>query len=170
MKLPSSLAALPDCFIQCVKSAKFIACTTRTIASLSDRSQEAIQEALAITDRITQSLLEWLQGHLPDLFAQADSVALLDMLVSFAELSLTSPRRWCLPKVRSDGPLVVRQGRHAIMAELPGEHDTVTVGGGPAASASGFHSETGFIPNDTMIDPTQPLQVVSGVNGSGKTT
>jgi DNA mismatch repair ATPase MutS len=75
LKLPGTLASLPDgdggdAFIQCVKSPKFIACTTAQVASLSDRAQEAIQEALSITDNITQALLEWLQGFLPDLFAQ----------------------------------------------------------------------------------------------------
>ena len=76
LKLPGTLASLPDggeendAFIQCVKSNKYIACTTAQVASLSDRAQEAIQEALNITDNITQALLEWLQGFLPDLFAQ----------------------------------------------------------------------------------------------------
>lgn len=62
LKLPSTLESIPGtCFIQCVKSAKYIACTTREIASLSDRAQEALREALAITDRITYDLLFWIQ-------------------------------------------------------------------------------------------------------------
>lgn len=61
LKLPGTLSALPDCFIQCVKTARAITCTTAVVASCSDRSQEAIQEALGITDKITQDLLEWLQ-------------------------------------------------------------------------------------------------------------
>jgi DNA mismatch repair protein MSH4 len=62
LKLPGSLESIPgNCFIQCVKSTKYIACTTREIASLSDRAQEALKEALAITDRITYQLLVWIQ-------------------------------------------------------------------------------------------------------------
>jgi DNA mismatch repair protein MSH4 len=167
LKIPGTLSVLPDeCFIQCVKSPRFIACTTKEVASFSDRSQESIQEALAITDRITQGLLEWLQGHLADLFALSESVALLDMLVGFADLSLTSPLTWSMPTMRESGPLVIRKGRHPILAELSEEHLKVTVESG----AGGERDDAGFVPNDTMMDATSSLHVVSGVNGSGKTT
>jgi DNA mismatch repair ATPase MutS len=80
------------------------------------------------------------------------------MLSSFAELNLTSSRKWTCPNVREGGALVIKAGRHPIMAELPETH------------IDGGHDGVGFIPNDTYIDPTQSLHVVSGVNGSGKTT
>ena len=173
LKLPGTLAALPDDrFIQCVKSPRFISCTTKEVASLSDRAQEAIQEALSITDRVTQSLLEWLQGFMADLFAQAESVALLDMLVSFAELNITSTHRWCVPTMQESGPLVIKKGWHPILAELPAEHGkhVVDVSGDAADNASLGREDVAFVPNDTFMDHISSLHVVSGVNGSGKTT
>ena len=142
------------------------------MASLSDRAQEAIQEALAITDRITQDLLEYLQGFLSDLFALSESVALLDALCSFAELSLTSPRRWVRPTVQEGGKLVIKQGRHPILAEMSADHDKVLVGEAESTrgDAEGKADGVGFVPNNTFMDSLSCLHVVSGVNGSGKTT
>lgn len=176
LKLPGSLTSLPgDCFIQCVKSAKFIACTTREICSLSDRAHESLQEGLTITDKITLDLLMWIQTYLTDLFAIAESTSMLDMLCSFAELNLTSPRCWCCPSIREDGALVIKQGRHPIMAELSDEHGKVivesdSVGGMQHAAQDTGRTDGGFIPNDTFLDSSSSLHVVSGVNGSGKTT
>ena len=51
--LPSSI---PYTQTPCL-GAKSITCTTKDLASLSDRSQEAIHEALDITDTITQVCL-----------------------------------------------------------------------------------------------------------------
>lgn len=93
------------------------------------------------------------------------------MLTSFAELNVTSHLSWCCPVIREGGPLVIKKGRHPIMAELPGEHSKVTV---PVGDTTVLGDEgigiSGFVPNDTFIDPIQSLHVVSGVNGSGKTT
>ena len=178
LKLPADISALPDAFIQCVKSPRFIACTTKDIASLSDRSQEAITEALVITDRITMTMCEWLQQHLTELFAQAEATAMLDMLVSFADLVLSSPREWCCPVIRDGGPLVIKEGRHPIMAELSSsEHqckvmvqrDAESLARTPGGESS-HGGEVGFVPNDTFVDDMTSLHVVSGVNGSGKTT
>lgn len=83
--------------------------TTNELASLSDRSKEAIevrfsqqhfrsaseqtsnqtiramQQALVLTNDIVQSSLQGLRQHLDVLFALVESLALLDMLVCFAE-------------------------------------------------------------------------------------
>lgn len=72
------------------------------------------------------------------------------------------------------------------MAELSEEHGKVLIeadgsgNGQPVQSSSASfggrgsnHSrpvEVGFIPNDTFMDASCSLHVVSGVNGSGKTT
>lgn len=171
LKLPSDVTSLPDDFIQCVKSPRFIACTTKTIASLSDRSQEAITEALVITDRITMAMCEWLHLHLTELFAQAESLAMLDLLVSFADLVLSSPREWCCPVIRDGGPLVIKEGRHPIMAELSSEHrGKFIIKRDGAAQSRDNHDKVGFVPNNTFVDDMTSLHVISGVNGSGKTT
>jgi DNA mismatch repair ATPase MutS len=106
---------------------------------------------------------------------------MLDVLAGFAELKLTSHRPWCCPQVRESGPFVVKQGRHPILAELHNDHAKVTVeaattGGG--AAGGGAHAKSvatadrggEVVPNDTFMDKFSSLHVVSGVNGSGKTT
>lgn len=69
-------------------------------------------------------------------------------------------------------------GRHQIMAELSDEHGKVIIeadgsgDGQPVAQGGSARAgmEVGFIPNDTFLDSSSSLHVVSGVNGSGKTT
>jgi hypothetical protein len=39
-------------YIQAVKNSKYISCTTEAVASLSDRANEALQEALLLTNQV----------------------------------------------------------------------------------------------------------------------
>ena len=173
LKLPAMANSLPEEFIQCVQSPRFIACTTKKVASLSDRSQEAISEALSITDQIVMNMIDWLQNHLTELIAQAEAVAMLDMLMSFAVLSIASPREWCCPVVREDGPLAIKAGRHPILAELSADHSKIMVDENSSRSEKNSNLDecnSGFVPNDTFMDEFTHMHLVSGVNGSGKTT
>lgn len=144
--------ALSDEFVQCVRGARAIACTTKHLASLSDRSREAIQEALHTTDRITQELVAWIQGFLPELFAQAESAALLDLLVSFADHVALTPYEYSRPMCPCSGALVIVRGRHPVIETC-------------ASDGAGL-----FVPNNTVLDEFSNLHVISGINGAGKST
>jgi len=106
---------------------------------------------------------------------------MLDALMGFAELKLTSHRPWCCPQVRENGPLVIKQGRHPILDKHHSDHAKVTVNAartgieavnGSLKSSLADRNGTGeeVVPNDTFMDNFSSLHVVSGVNGSGKTT
>jgi DNA mismatch repair ATPase MutS len=63
------------------------------------------------------------------------------------------------------------------MAELTDEHGKVLIESDGSEStqartnrASSTSADIGFVPNDTLMDSSSSLHVVSGVNGSGKTT
>ena len=67
----------------------------------------------------------WLQGHLNPLFAQSESVALLDMLVSFADHVMVSPHHYTRPSCTDGGPLLINQGRHPVVADAPSQEEFV---------------------------------------------
>jgi DNA mismatch repair ATPase MutS len=126
-------------------------CSTEDITSLSDRATESICSALVITHNLLQDVTSKIRDiGLEALFALADSVGLIDMLISIAELAFFSPLPYCRPALTS-GSLVIKQGRHPIIS------------GGSAVS------NRPFVSNDTFLSPVDTLmQIVTGPNGAGK--
>ncbi len=151
LSIPSSLMPLPSCFIQPVTKGKAIHCSTEEITSLSCRATAALDKAVIITNELIQSCLEFIRKHLDSLFLLVDSVALLDMLISFADLVALSPMKFVRPTVTATGPLVIEQGRHPIIAVLNVKHNT------------------SFVPNNVFLSSTDNMQVITGANGAGKT-
>ena len=147
---------LPDEFIQQVRNKKTISCSTRELTSLSDRASEAIGNALSITNSLLQDAMEQLREERAEsLYAMIDAIALLDMLRAFAEVSSSSLPQLVRPDLTDDphSPLIIQQGRHPFSSSL---HAQQRVGS--------------FVPNDSAVTPLLNFVLVSGANGSGKTT
>eukprot|EP00753_Platysulcus_tardus_P020846 PLAT8434.1.p1 GENE.PLAT8434.1~~PLAT8434.1.p1 ORF type:complete len:508 (+),score=190.01 PLAT8434.1:135-1526(+) len=148
LTVPRSVRALPEEFCQAVRGRKHIAVSTQDLISLNDRSVEALTEIYVMTISVLQSLQERLRAHLPALHALVDGVALLDMLLSFANV-VTLNAGWVRPRLTHAGPTVIKGGRHAIVEALfPGS----------------------FVANDTYFSTRSNLQLVTGPNASGKST
>lgn len=93
---------LPPIFIQAVLSKKTIACTTEEVSSLSTRAAEAIQQALILTHEVLQRLVMSDirdQSKMEALYTLTDSIALVDMLTSFADLVALSAHVYNRPLV-----------------------------------------------------------------------
>lgn len=151
--ISNDINPIPPGFIQAVLNSKTISCTTEEIASLSDRAIEAIDNALTITNELIQSLMEKIRIDMDYLFNLVDSIALLDMLTSFADLVALCPHPYTRPIITDDGPLVIKSGRHCIISKL---------GRQQLFSSS-------FVANDTFLSPLENFQIITGSNGSGKT-
>jgi DNA mismatch repair protein MSH4 len=151
LSIPIEAQPLPILFTQAVANKRSIMCSTEDITSLSDRATESICSALVITHNLLQDVTSKIRDiGLEALFALADSVGLIDMLISFAELAFFSPLPHCRPALTS-GSLVIKQGRHPIIS------------GGSAVS------NRPFVSNDTFLSPVDTLmQIVTGPNGAGK--
>ena len=115
--------------------------------SLSDRAREAIETALNLTVNILQALMDQIRALSEDIFILVDCIALLDMLCSFAELVVGSHAVYCRPVPQAAGPLVIKGGRHPLLAD-----------------SKAFR--TPFVANDTFMNEGDFL-VVSGSNGAG---
>lgn len=159
---------LPSIFIQPTLSGRYIHCTTEDINSLNTRSKDNVRDLLALTYSSIQEVLGFARERYDALAALCDAIALLDMCHSFADTISLSTQSWCRPiVVDPDAPmaedeqdastelstaLVIRKGRFGI--EVP--------------SCSGPTEE--FVPNDTYAANDTRFTLVTGINGSGKST
>jgi DNA mismatch repair protein MutS len=77
--------------------------------------------------------------------------AILDMLVSFADVVALSTESYVRPILMEAGPMIIRNGRHPIVCKLPIQR------------LNGL-----FVPNDILISDLERFQIITGPNGSGK--
>ncbi|EED94735.1 DNA mismatch repair mutS protein, partial [Thalassiosira pseudonana CCMP1335] len=138
---------LPQIFIQPVKNGRFIHCTTEEVYSLNCRAQENVQDLLLMTHARIQEVLEVARDHYDCLASLSDAIALLDMCHCFADNVASSRMPWCRP-VLSD------REKHPNNQE-------------DASSSAGGND---FVPNDTYSSALQNFTVITGINGSGKST
>lgn len=73
------------------------------------------------------------------------------MLSAFADLVALSPHTFTRPQLQTEGPLVVKEGRHPVISTL---------------RAHTFASS--FVANDAFISPLENVHIITGPNGSGK--
>eukprot|EP00804_Cyclotella_cryptica_P011454 CCRYP_016393-RB/>CCRYP_016393-RB protein AED:0.23 eAED:0.23 QI:109/1/1/1/0.6/0.5/6/1021/1134 len=157
---------LPEIFIQPVRNGRFIHCTTEEVYSLNSRAQENVQDLLLMTHERIQEALKVARENYDCLASLSDAIALLDMCHCFADNVASSRMPWCRPQLSDcdrqyedenesfggGGAIAIRNGRYAI-----------DVG-------SGACSPSEFVPNDTYSSSLQNFTVITGINGSGKST
>ena len=117
-----------------------------------------------------QEVLEVARENYDCLASLSDAIALLDMCHCFADNVASSRLPWCRPalsdydeKTNQDsgslgegGAIAIRNGRHAIEV----------ISNGMNSSVNGSN----FVPNDTYSSALQNFTVITGINGSGKST
>ncbi|KAL7533091.1 hypothetical protein ACHAXR_005033, partial [Thalassiosira sp. AJA248-18] len=161
---------LPQIFIQPVKNGRFIHCTTEEVYSLNSRAQENVQDLLLMTHGRIQEVLQIARDNYDCIASLSDAIALLDMCHCFADNVASSRLSWCRP-VLSDrdrepnqedgsagggGAIAIRNGRYAIDVSSTGVNASLDGGD--------------FVPNDTYSSALQNFTVITGINGSGKST
>ncbi|MDB6124139.1 MAG: mismatch repair protein MutS [Pedosphaera sp.] len=94
--------------------------------------------------RVREALL----ARLPEIQQTASALAQLDVLASFAETARLYG--YCRPKVGTEGVVNIRDGRHPVLEQNL--------------------SEERFVPNDTQLDPSVQIALITGPNMAGKST
>jgi DNA mismatch repair protein MutS len=95
-----------------------------------------------------QRVREEVLGQLAPLQQTAGALAELDVLAAFAETARLY--NYCRPEIGEAGVLQIREGRHPVLEQ----------------SAAGER----FIANDTQLDPSLQLMLITGPNMAGKST
>jgi DNA mismatch repair protein MSH4 len=167
LSVPADMAAgLPNIFIQPIKSGNHIYCTTEEVHSLNIRAQDNVQDLLLMTYERIQEVLADARSKYDALAALSDAIALLDLCHGFADKVTLSKLPWSRPVLvggddsnngeSSTSAILIRNGRYGI-----------DVSDSYLSSSEGPRE---IIPNDTYASDKTHFTVISGINGSGKST
>ncbi|KAF5706320.1 DNA mismatch repair MSH4 [Fusarium mundagurra] len=136
---------LPDLLINVVRKKDKIECQTLDLVKLNLRLSDTSNEVVIRSDKVIQDLLKELRSDVPHLFRVCESVALVDMITSFAQLATT--RDYVKPDLSTT--LALKAARHPVLDK----------------TMNGI-----FVPNDYYSTEQYCFHIVTGCNMSGKST
>lgn len=145
----SNLTKVPDTFIRRQTMTNGERYTTIELKELDDELSSANEQAIQREFRLYQQLLERLRPHRDGLMAVAKAIGDLDMLQSFAWLSL---KEGYVKPVLTDRPrrLTLKACRHPVVEKFVGKHE--------------------FVANDILMNETKSQILITGPNMAGKST
>ncbi|RKO86224.1 muts domain V-domain-containing protein, partial [Blyttiomyces helicus] len=143
--LPPRRRQLPLEFINVVKKKKMLNFTTLKLLSYNDRIAESLTEVYLMSDKTIADLIGEIRQKIAILYKMSESIAMLDMAVSFAHHCTISK---CVRPEFTD-TLAISNGRHPIRE---------AIGADP------------FVPNDIYAAGGANVHLVTGPNMSGKST
>ncbi|KAL3908467.1 MAG: hypothetical protein SGILL_008469, partial [Bacillariaceae sp.] len=163
LKIPAT-TDLPEEFIQPVKTnaSKYIHCTTEEVQSLNARAQDNINDILRLTQERIEALLDYARKRYDDLARVSDAIALLDLCHCFADKATIDKGEWVRPKLVD----------HEVEQEPGKDAEVISIREGrcPIDVSAVNPGMTEMVVNDVHCTASQTFNVVSGVNGSGKST
>ena len=143
------LARIPPDYIRkqtLVNAERFM---TPELKELEERVTGAEIKLLALEQELFEQLRVRLANEVPRLHAMGQTVALLDVLASLAEIAAL--HRYVKPLVDESSTILIREGRHPVVEQLS--------------------SDLTFVPNDTSLDcDGNRLVILTGPNMAGKST
>ena len=119
---------------------------TPELKAFEDKALSARDRGLALEKSLYEKLVESLQPFLPQLQSIARAAAQLDLLCSFARISLE--RSYVRPAFVEDTGIEIEGGRHPVVEA----------------------QVESFIANDCRLSPTRRLLLITGPNMGGKST
>ena len=137
--------SLPAVFINVIRRKNKVECSTLDLRKRSQKIADSHTEVLLMSDKAIQILIAKIRVHMSVLFKISDSVAMLDMLASFAH-SVTL-HEYTRPQITRT--LGIKASRHPIREQL---------------------QNSAFIPNDVYATQQCRFQIITGCNMSGKST
>lgn len=119
---------------------------TPELKAFEDKFLVAQEKALALEKILFEQLLGSLKDALPRIQQTAKAAATLDVLCSFAHTAQT--KNYAMPTFSHDGEIDIENGRHPVVEQ----------------------QVTRFTPNNTHLNATQKLCLLTGPNMGGKST
>jgi DNA mismatch repair protein MutS len=129
-----------------VNAERFI---TEELKNMEDEILSANEKAVTVETEMYNSLLEHIAALRKPLLQAASSIALIDLLLCFAECA--SQYRWCRPELNEGMEMFIEAGRHPVIE--------ITQRDEP------------FVPNDADFNTDdKQLNIITGPNMAGKST
>lgn len=120
--------------------------TTPELKAFENEVLSAQDKALALEKQLYESIIDFLQHHLPQLHNLATSIAELDVLTNFAKIS--QENNYCRPILSDEQQITIIKGRHPVVEKHISQ----------------------FIANDLSMDNTSNFMLITGPNMGGKST
>lgn len=138
---------LPPVFTNVFKKRGNVECQTLDLVKLNQKISDSHNEVLLMSDQAVQDLIAEIRGQMSVMFKICESIAMLDMISSFAHLAAGSD--YVRPILSNVDTLAVKSGRHPIAEKVNAGR---------------------FVPNDVYATQQTRTQIVTGCNMSGKST
>lgn len=122
-----------------------VECQTLDLVKRNQKIVDSHTEVLLMSDKVVQELIADVRGHLSGLFKICESIGMLDMISSFAQL--VTSQEYVRPKLTDT--LAIKAGRHPIREKV---------------------QSSKYIPNDVYATQQTRFQIITGCNMSGKST
>jgi DNA mismatch repair ATPase MutS len=106
--------AIPDILINRYQKKGFLECQTLDLVKLNQRIQDSHLEVVSMSDKTIQELIENLRAEIPSLYQVCESIALLDMIVSFTHSATSSD--YCRPELTDC--IGIKSGRHPVREKV----------------------------------------------------
>ena len=136
-------------FIHRQTMANAVRFSTVELGELERDLSQAADKAVALEQEYFKELVEAILAEAAAISLAAAALARLDVATALAELAVE--RRYCRPEVDASVAFEVRGGRHPVVEALnPGD--------------------SGFVPNDCVLEDAQRLWLITGPNMAGKST
>ncbi|MEI7850942.1 MAG: DNA mismatch repair protein MutS [Kiritimatiellales bacterium] len=145
----SNLAMVPEHYTRkqtMTNAERFI---TPELKEYENKILGAQERAVALEFELFTQIRDEVVKHIDEIQRNARAVAEADVLAAFAENALT--RRYARPAMSDGDELIIRDGRHAVVEQMPDAER--------------------FVPNDTTLNCSDhQLIVITGPNMAGKST
>ncbi|CAD0110364.1 unnamed protein product [Aureobasidium uvarum] len=136
---------LPPVFINVIRKNNRVECSTLDLRKRSQKISDSHTEVLLMSDKAIQDLITEIRVYMSVLFKVSESVAMLDVLSSFAHN--VTLHEYTRPRITQT--LGIKAGRHPIREKV---------------------QRSPFIANDVFATQQSRFQVITGCNMSGKST
>ena len=121
---------------------------TEELKELESKILGANDKVCALEYEEFQKLRTYITDNVHRVKKTADALAGLDVYVSLADVALKN--NYCMPEVDNSDIIDIRDGRHPVVEK--------------------FLKNEMFVPNDTLLDETNRLMLITGPNMAGKST
>ena len=122
---------------------------TPELKEYESRVLTAEEEILAIERRLFSALCQQVAASKADILKTASAIAHLDALLSLAEVA--AREGYTRPRLSEDNSLEIEGGRHPVVEKL-------------------LESAARYVPNDSRLDQSSRIHIITGPNMSGKST
>ncbi|CBQ71546.1 related to meiosis-specific MutS homolog [Sporisorium reilianum SRZ2] len=156
----SEIRDLPDCFtnVTRARSGKSVTMTTLPLKKLNARLVDSMNEVCTMSETVIDELIKSITDLVASLNKVSEALSLLDMLVSFANVSIAND--YVRPAIGDK--IDIREARHPILDRK----DINTAG----SSSVAFRRRRAFVANDIYMAPGERVCLITGPNMSGKST